>query len=85
MKAPTEKQVIEMCDAVRECDDNLGRCSDHEGSDEGPTFRVWNLGPAKFKHHAEAVISWHQHAISVYRRLLKMNERRNQSQKKSSP
>lgn len=72
----TDKKALKLCDKVRECDDKLGFVSDHEGQEHGPTWARWSAGKEAFRKHAEAVISWHQHAISVYRRFLKLNDKR---------
>lgn len=75
-KPPTEKELLKLCEEVRRCDDTLGKTSDHEGQQDGPTYRLWGAGRESFRNHAEAIISWHQHAITVWKRLLRLNDRR---------
>jgi hypothetical protein len=75
-KPPSEAEILKLCDAVRECDDTLGKTSDHEGSKDGPTWALWSNGRESFRNHCEAIISWHEHAIRVWKRLMRLNERR---------
>ena len=76
MRKTHEQLALALCDEVRECDDYLGRVSDHEGQKDGPTWARWMAGKDAFRKHSLAVISWHEHAIRVYRRFLKLNEKR---------
>ena len=77
-RIPAPAKARELFEAVRRCDDQLGRYSDHEGSsdDGAPTAYMWAQGYAKFKRRCYQSIEDHLDAVEVWRRLAAENERR---------
>lgn len=61
--------------AVQVCDDRIGRYSDHEGNEEGPTFYHWKQGREAFQRHCDRAIGDHQEAIKVFRRFKRLASR----------
>jgi hypothetical protein len=48
---------------VQANDDRLGRYSDHEGDNDGPTYQIWQAGYKTFKAHCQRAIHDHETAI----------------------
>jgi hypothetical protein len=71
-----EQKALAMCDSIRECDDRIGRYSDHEGNKDGPTYYFWAQGKTKFEEHALRAIHDHQLALKAWRKALKLNDKR---------
>lgn len=68
--------LLELCAEIQACDDRIGRYSDHEGTEEGPTYHLYQLGFATFKSHCIRAIEDHEAAIIVFKKLLKLNRTR---------
>lgn len=67
-----QKLFLEVC----KNDDRLGRYSDHEGDDGGPTYYMWSQGYAIFRSHCIRSIRDHMKAVETMKKLQKLNEAR---------
>jgi hypothetical protein len=63
---------------VSKCDDKLGKYADYEGTpdDGAPTATLWVAGYELFAKRCEEAIADHAAAITVWRKLRKLNEKR---------
>lgn len=73
---PGKGEVLKACAKVQEIDDALGKRSDHEGDENGPTWYLWNLGPEKFEAVAREQVNNHNRARYTWEKLRSMNRRR---------
>jgi len=76
MSQPTKQQVLGICNSIRDVDDQLGRFSDYEGGQNGPTWAVWNVSKEIFAARCEQSITLHQQAITRWKRAAALNARR---------
>lgn len=60
--------------AVQVCDDRIGRYSDHEGDENGPTFYHWKKGMEGFMDHCDRAIADHYEAVMVWRKFKRFAE-----------
>lgn len=74
--AEINRKALAHCEFVRYCDDRLGRYSDHEGDENGPTFHLWQKGDIDFEMHCLRAIEDHKKAITVWRKFLRLNAKR---------
>ena len=79
-KTKLDEIVLEWCEEVRKCDDQIGRYSDHEGEESGPTWYMWQSGYETFKYACSRALADHKQAIHVWEQLQKLNEARRASQ-----
>lgn len=74
--APTEAQVLAMCRAINALDDALGKFSDYEGDESGPTYYLWKKGVHTFNVKADEAIELHRRAIKEWQAARALNKRR---------
>lgn len=67
---------LEVFKEVRAINDQLGRYSDHEGQEDGSTYYFWNHGQDAFDLQCSRAIEDHQTAIRVWRKLRRINQKR---------
>ncbi len=70
--APT--QLMRLCEALRVCNDQLGKYSDHEGDENGSTWHFWQMGKSRFDMYAARAIADHKAAIGVWKELRALND-----------
>jgi hypothetical protein len=73
---PVQSEAERLFREVQANDDKLGRYSDHEGTDGGPTFYLWSKGYKAFKSHCQRSIRDHRAAIETMEKLQRLNEAR---------
>lgn len=76
MADPIQKMAEDLFHEVQANDDRLGKYSDHEGTDGGPSFYLWSQGYKTFKSHCVRSIRDHETAIATMKKLQNLNETR---------
>jgi hypothetical protein len=72
----SDRAVLKECAKIQEIDDALGKRSDHEGDENGPTWYLWNQDPRDFELIAQEQINNHHRAVYHWTKLRSMNRRR---------
>ncbi len=73
-----KKKVTAICTEKARTDDALGRFSDHEGEDIGPTWHLFSkLNYHRYADHVEYEIGLHKQQIRTMRTLLRLKRRTN--------
>jgi hypothetical protein len=68
-----EQKLLRLCSEMSALDDRLGKFSDYEGNEFGPTcFLFKNHDKTTFDYHANSAIALHKEAIRLWRELKKM-------------
>lgn len=71
MDRAAQRKLVQFCEESRAIDDSLGRYSDHEGDENGPTYSLFLQPVDAYLDHAE-------HVIELCRRKVRlMNKLRN--------
>ena len=68
-----DTELLALCERKRAVDDELGRCSDHEGDEHGPTYSMFkNMRPEGYCTTLDYYIGQHERAVRILRRLIRL-------------
>lgn len=73
MRMDFKQKALLLCKEMSACDDRLGKYSDYEGTEDGPTFYLWEQGVEDFDAQCKAAIRQHAIAIAAWRKFQKLN------------
>lgn len=75
-EADVEAELLRLSNRKRAIDDELGRCSDHDGDDAGPTHHMFtHMRPEGYVQTVDYYIGRHEAAIRVCKRLISLKKR----------
>lgn len=70
--------ILKFAKKIQQIDDRLGKFSDYEGDDEGPTYRLFKTStPEEWQDQCQAAIDYHKAAVRLWNAALRASRKAN--------